>query len=93
MGEATRKALVRPTGAIALDTFGGAHPRRVGVSRAVTPLGPLPFFIELLKVSRVFDAWVADCPLGNHSNHASEKRAVRATLLRSILAGHHPRRA
>jgi hypothetical protein len=65
----------------------------VGAGRAVTPLGPLPFFIELLKVSRVFDAWVADRPLGDHSNHASEKRAVRATLLRSILAGYHPRRA
>lgn len=26
---------------------------------AVTPLGQLPFFIEFLKVSGVFEAWVA----------------------------------
>ena len=56
---------------------------------AVTPLGQLPFFIEFLKVSGVFEAWVADCPLAYHSNHASDTRAVLATLLRSILAGHH----
>jgi hypothetical protein len=55
----------------------------------VTPLGPLPFFIEFLKVSGLFEAWVADCPLAYHSNHASDKRAVLATLLLSILAGHH----
>jgi hypothetical protein len=49
----------------------------------------LPFFIEFLKVSGLFEAWVADCPLTYHSNHASDKRAVLATLLLSILAGHH----
>jgi SAM-dependent methyltransferase len=49
----------------------------------------LPFFIEFLKVSGVFEAWVADCPLAYQSNHASDKRAVLATLLLSILAGHH----
>jgi hypothetical protein len=55
----------------------------------VTPLGQLPFFIEFLKVSGLFEAWVADCPLAYHSNHASDKRAVLATLLLSILAGHY----
>ena len=89
MGEAPRKTLVRQTGASALDTFGGRIHVEWDPAAAVTPLGPLPFFIEFLTVSGVFDAWVADCPLGDHSNHALEKRAVRATLLRSILAGHH----
>jgi len=56
---------------------------------AVTPLGQLPFFIEFLKVSGLFEAWVADCPLAYHSNHASDTRAVLATVLLSILAGHH----
>ena len=56
---------------------------------AVTPLGQLPFFIEFLKVSGLFEAWVAACPLSYHSNNASDKRAVLATFLLSILAGHH----
>lgn len=32
---------------------------------------------------------MADCPLASHSTHASDTRAVLATLLLSILAGHH----
>jgi hypothetical protein len=47
----------------------------------------LPFFIEFLKVSEVFDAWVADCPPAYHLNHASDEREVLATELLSILAG------
>lgn len=88
MGEAPRKALAGPPGAIALDTFGGRIHVEWDPAAAVTPLGQLPFFIEFLKVSGVFEGWVADCPLAYHSNHASEKRAVLATLLLSILAGH-----
>jgi hypothetical protein len=89
MGEATRKALAGQNGTIALDTFEGRIHVEWDPAAAVTPLGQLPFFIEFLKVSGVFEAWVADCPLAYHSNHASDKRAVLATLLLSILAGHH----
>lgn len=88
MGEAPRKALVGARQSIALDTFGGRIHVEWDPAAAVTPLGQLPFFIEFLKVSGVFEAWVADCPLTYHSNHASDKRAVLATLLLSILAGH-----
>ena len=55
----------------------------------MTPLGQLPFFIEFLNVSGFFDAWVANCPLTYTSNNASDTREVLATLLLSILAGHH----
>jgi hypothetical protein len=89
MGEAKHKVLVKQNGTIALDTFGGRIHVEWDPSAAVTPLGQLSFFIEFLKVSGVFEAWVADCPLAYHSNHASDKRAVLATLLLSILAGHH----
>ena len=88
MGETPRKAVAEQHGAIALDTFGGRIDVEWDPAAAVTPLGQLPFFIEFLKVSGVFEAWVADCPLTYHSNHASTKRAVLATLLLSILAGH-----
>ena len=89
MGEAPRKALVRARQSIALDTFGGRIHVEWDPAAAVTPLGQLRFFIEFLKVSGLFEAWVTDCPLAYHSNHASDKRAVLATLLLSILAGHH----
>ena len=89
MGEAPRKGVAGQKGAIALDTFGGRIHVEWDPAAAVTPLGQLPFFIEFLKVSGLFEAWVADCPLTYHSNHASDKRAVLATLLLSILAGHH----
>ena len=89
MGEATHQALAGQNGAIALETFGGRIHVEWDPAAAVTPLGQLPFFIEFLKVSGLFEAWVADCPLAYYSNHASDKRAVLATLLLSILAGPH----
>jgi Transposase DDE domain group 1 len=89
MGETPRKALVGSRQSIALDTFGGRIHVAWDPAAAVTPLGQLPFFIEFLKVSGLFEAWVADCPLAYHSHRASDTRAVLATLLLSILAGHH----
>ena len=88
MGEAKRKALARSKNAVALDTFGGRIHLEWDPDAAVTPLGQLPFFIEFLKVSGLFDAWVEDCPLHYQSNNASAKREVLATFLLSILAGH-----
>ena len=77
MGEAKHKAVVRQNGVIALDTFGGRIHVEWDPAATVTPLGQLPFFIEFLKVSGVFDAWVTDCPLAYHSNHASDTRILR----------------
>ena len=62
-----------------LDTFGGRIHVEWDTAVAVTPLGLLPFFIDFLKVSGLFDGWVADCPLGYRSNNASDKRAVLVT--------------
>ena len=89
MGEAKQRTLARQTQTLTLDTFGGRVHVEWDPAAAVTPLGPLPFFIEFLKVSGLFEAWVADCPLSYHSNNASDKRAVLATFLLSMLAGHH----
>lgn len=83
MDEAPRKALGWVT------AVNRARYVRGPDSRGVGPLGRLPFFIEFLKVSGLFDAWMEDCPLTYHSNHASNKCAVLATVLLSILAGHH----
>ena len=73
---------------IALDTFGGRIHVEWDPSAAVTPLGQLPFFIDFLNVSGLFESWVDSCPLTSTSNNASTKREVLATLLTSILAGH-----
>ena len=88
MGERKRKALACPRDAVALDTFGGRIHVEWDPSAAVTPLGPLPFFIEFLKVSGLLEPWVEDGPLSYPSNNASSKREVLATFLLSILAGH-----
>lgn len=89
MGEAKRKQLAAPSEPIALDTFGGRIHVEWDPAAAVTPLGQLPFFIEFLNVSGLFDAFVTDCPLSYTSNNASSKREVLVTLLLSILAGHN----
>jgi hypothetical protein len=89
MGEARRKALARVREPIALDTFGGRVHVEWDPAAAVTPLGQLPFFIEFLKVSGLFDAFVEDCPLTFESNNAPTKREVLATLMLSVLAGHY----
>jgi hypothetical protein len=71
-----------------LDSFFG--PIRVEWDResAMTPLGQLPFFIDFLKASGLFDAFVADCPLRYASPNAPRKRDVLGTAMLSMLAGH-----
>lgn len=55
---------------------------------AVSSLGLMPFFIEFLKTSGLFDGWVDDSPLHYTSKNAPEKRNVLGTVLLSVLAGH-----
>jgi transposase len=40
----------------------------------VSSLGQMPFFIEFLKTSGLFDGWVKDCPLRYTSPNAPKKR-------------------
>jgi hypothetical protein len=97
MGEAKRRAASRSrklipsaaVGPITLDTFAGKLHVEWDPAAAVTPLGQLPFFIEFLKVSGLFERFVAQCPLEYESPNAPSKREVLGTLLLSILAGHH----
>lgn len=88
MGEAKRRSISRAPEGVTLDTFGGRIHVEWDPAAAVTPLGQLPFFIEFLQVSGLFEAWVADCPLTYTSHNAPDKRAVLATFLLSILSGH-----
>jgi Transposase DDE domain group 1 len=71
-----------------LDTFAGKIHVKWTPEAAVSSLGLMPFFIEFLKTSGLFDKWVQDCPLCYTSGNAPEKRNVLGTLLLSVLAGH-----
>lgn len=88
MGEAKRRRLARQNGGVGIDTYAGKIHVEWDPHAAVTPLGQLPFFIEFLKVSGLFDAFVEECPLEYKSPNAPDKRDVMGTLMLSILAGH-----
>ena len=51
--------------AISLDTFAGKIQVKWVPGAAVSSLGLMPFFIEFLKTSGLFDQWVEDCPLNS----------------------------
>lgn len=71
-----------------LDTFAGKIHVKWAPEATVSSLGLMPFFIEFLKTSGLFDKWVEDCPLRYTSGNAPEKRNVLGTLLLAVLAGH-----
>src|SRR5580698_3728653 len=71
-----------------VDTFAGKIHVKWSPEATVSSLGLMPFFIEFLKASGLFDKWVEDCPLNYTSGNAPEKRNVLGTLVLSVLAGH-----
>ena len=88
MGE---QSPVEPPGVppgIGLDSFSGPVRVEWDAQAAVTPLGQLPFFVDFLKASGLFDAFVADCPLRYSSPNAPGKRDVLGTAMLSMLSGH-----
>lgn len=54
----------------------------------VTQFGQMPFFIDFLKTTKLFDSWVESCPLKYASHNAPEVRDLLGTIMISILAGH-----
>ena len=74
---------------IVCDTFQGVVHLEWDPQAPVTPLGQLPFFIEFLKASHLYDEWINDCPLplklkGPHSSGVSN---ILGTLFLSSLSG------
>jgi hypothetical protein len=74
--------------ALSLDTFAGKIQFKWAPEAGVSSLGQMPFFIEFLKTSGLFEDWVRDCPLQYTSPNAPRKRDVLGTILLSVLAGH-----
>jgi hypothetical protein len=74
--------------ASSVDTFAGKVQIKWSPDAAVSGFGLMPYFIEFLKTSGLFEKWVEDCPLHYTSANAPAKRDVLGTLLLSVLAGH-----
>jgi hypothetical protein len=87
-GEQQSEEVRAPDTPLSLDTFAGKIHFRWAPDAGVSSLGQMPFFIEFLKTSGLFDAWVEDCPLEYKSPNAPAKRDVLGTMLLSVLAGH-----
>lgn len=87
MGEQDNRA-VEATSRVAVDTFAGRIHVEWDPDACVTPMGQLPFFIEFLKASGLYEAFIADCPLSYTSPNAPNVRDILGTIILSILAGH-----
>src|SRR2546423_11026517 len=87
-GEQQKEEIQPPETALSLDTFAGKIQFKWVPDADVSSLGQMPFFIEFLKASGLFECWVNDCPLEYTSPNAPQKRDVLGTILLSVLAGH-----
>ena len=87
-GERKSGGIEGPGRSGSVDTFAGKIQVKWVPEAAVSSLGLMPYFIEFLKTSGVFDAWVEDSPLEYTSPNAPQKRDVLGTILLSVLSGH-----
>lgn len=87
-GEQVITQKTRKTEQFPIDTYAGKLHVEWDPNAAVTPLGQLPFFIEFLKTSKLFDDLVKDCPLELTSNNASSVRDILGSMMLSVLSGH-----
>ena len=72
---------------VALDSFAGRIEVQWAPDEAVTALGQLPFFIDFLKQSDLFEPFVAEAPLRYASPNAPQVRDVLGTLLLAVTNG------
>jgi len=54
--------ITQPTRTVC-DTFQGIVHLEWDHQAPVTPFGQLPFFVDFLKTSHLYDDWLNDCPL------------------------------
>lgn len=91
MGENKQRAMVarqQVVETLGLQTSSGQLKVRWDGKAQATALGQMPFFIEFLTVTELFDQWVKDCPLGYKSPNGSSRRDILGTWMLSILSGH-----
>jgi len=87
-GESKKSKEISPKTQTTVETYAGRLHVEWDPNAAITPLGQLPFFIEFLKTSNLFDDLVASCPLEFTSNNASSVRDILGSMMLSVLSGH-----
>jgi hypothetical protein len=87
MGEKDIQVTQSPS-RVPVDTFAGRIFIEWDQEAAVTPMGQLPFFIEFMKASGLYESFQSDCPLSYTSPNAPNVQDILGTLVLSILAGH-----
>ena len=87
-GEPQKSLIAQSIDKVAVDTYDGRVHIDWDHGAPVTPFGQLAFFIEFLKITKLFDDYVEHCPLNFVSHNAPSKRDVLGTILFSVLAGH-----
>ena len=75
-------------GPVVVDTFAGRVHVDWDNSAPVTAYGQMPFLVDFVKLSGLFDRLVADCPVHYTSPNAPEQRDLVGTAFLSVLAGH-----
>ena len=87
-GEQSRVVEDEPPRSRDVDSWAGMARVEWDIEAATTSLGQLPFFIDFLKTSGLFDGFVSDCPLAYASPNAPKKRDLLGTAMLSMMAGH-----
>ena len=94
MGEGKRRELAEAvagvtgvTEAMVLDTLGGKLHIKFDHTGSATMLGQLPFFIEFLQTSGLYERWIKSAPLTYSSPNAPRVEDVLGTLFLAALSG------
>jgi len=73
-GEQSKVVADEPPAPTDVDSWAGTVRVEWDAETSATSLGQLPFFIDFLKTSGLFDGFVSDCPLAYASPNAPKKR-------------------
>jgi len=71
-----------------VKTAGGMFHVRWDHQARVSANGGVVHFAQFLESAKVFDEWVAECPLSYESNRAHDVRDILGTMMLSALNGH-----
>lgn len=71
-----------------VETPGGSVYVQWEEDPGITPHGALTYFLEFLKISGLWEEFVAQCPLRYTSPNAPSKTEILGTILLSVLSGH-----
>jgi len=86
-GDASQQPLTYPA-PHRVETLGGPMEVRWEDDPGISPHGMLTYFFEFLKVSGIWQEFVAQCPLSYTSPNAPSKAEILGTIMCSVLSGH-----